>query len=387
MVKTWASYLWFVLPFLIPLVLLRLKRRRDRRNHKGSIGIFHPYCNAGGGGERVLWATVQVIQDRFPDMDVVIYTGDVDASPEVILSKVSSSLKINLSKEARFVYLHQRKWVESSRYPFFTLLGQSLGSLILGMEALIKFTPDFFIDTMGYAFTYPLFSIVCGSKVACYTHYPTISTDMLTVVSSSTESFNNRPVIAKSSVLTQLKLFYYRMFAMMYGLVGRFSDLIMVNSSWTRQHIKDVWSLGDERVHLLYPPCDTQAFQSLSLEHKTRNWLISVAQFRPEKNHAMQLTAFKRYLELTPSKGSRLVLVGSCRNQEDEERVRRLQSLSKDLDLQDKVMIACMPVSHSSVDNIFCCKNHSSFSKPVYAGASFSLTHFYLLCLFNIFSG
>lgn len=40
---------------------------------------------------------------------------------------------------------------------------------------LMKF-PDFFAhaDSMGYAFTYPLFRILGGCKVACYVHYPTI---------------------------------------------------------------------------------------------------------------------------------------------------------------------------------------------------------------------
>ena len=32
---------------------------------------------------------------------------------------------------------------------------------------------------MGYAFTMPVFSLLGGSVVGCYTHYPTISTDML----------------------------------------------------------------------------------------------------------------------------------------------------------------------------------------------------------------
>jgi len=38
------------------------------------------------------------------------------------------------------------------------------------------------IDTMGYAFCLPLFKYLGGSKVSCYVHYPTISTDMLSVV-------------------------------------------------------------------------------------------------------------------------------------------------------------------------------------------------------------
>jgi alpha-1,2-mannosyltransferase len=36
------------------------------------------------------------------------------------------------SEKLRFVYLHQRKYVEAAMYPYFTMLGQSLGSLILG---------------------------------------------------------------------------------------------------------------------------------------------------------------------------------------------------------------------------------------------------------------
>ena len=28
------------------------------------VGFFHPYCNAGGGGERVLWIAVQALQTR-----------------------------------------------------------------------------------------------------------------------------------------------------------------------------------------------------------------------------------------------------------------------------------------------------------------------------------
>lgn len=29
------------------------------------VGIFHPYANAGGGGERVLWCAIRALQDRY----------------------------------------------------------------------------------------------------------------------------------------------------------------------------------------------------------------------------------------------------------------------------------------------------------------------------------
>jgi hypothetical protein len=36
--------------------------------------------------------------------------------------------------------------------------------LLLGVEALMNTVPDIYVDTMGYAFTMPLFKYVCGSK-------------------------------------------------------------------------------------------------------------------------------------------------------------------------------------------------------------------------------
>jgi hypothetical protein len=46
MMQHWAA----VLALACGLVLL-LRARRQRR----VTGFFHPYCNDGGGGERVLW--------------------------------------------------------------------------------------------------------------------------------------------------------------------------------------------------------------------------------------------------------------------------------------------------------------------------------------------
>ena len=36
------------------------------------------------------------------------------------------------SKKLKFVYLHKRKYVEAALYPYFTMLGQSIGSIVLG---------------------------------------------------------------------------------------------------------------------------------------------------------------------------------------------------------------------------------------------------------------
>lgn len=53
---------------------------------------------------------------------------------------------------------------------------------VAGWEALTAFVPDLYVDSMGYAFTLPIFRYLGGCKVASYVHYPTVSTDMLSVV-------------------------------------------------------------------------------------------------------------------------------------------------------------------------------------------------------------
>lgn len=97
---------------------------------------------------------------------------------------------------SQVVHLFKRKWIEETTYPHFTMIGQSLGSMYLAWEALSKFTPLYYFDTSGYAFTYPLARLF-GCKVICYTHYPTISTDMLSRVRQRSSMYNNDALIAK----------------------------------------------------------------------------------------------------------------------------------------------------------------------------------------------
>ena len=88
------------------------------------------------------------------------------------------------------------------------MLGQSLGSMVLGWEALSHVIPDVFFDSMGYAFVLPIAKWVAGCTVGCYVHYPTISTDMLSRVERQEDSFNNDSAVSRSSVLTMAKLLY-----------------------------------------------------------------------------------------------------------------------------------------------------------------------------------
>ena len=98
----------------------------------------------------MLWQLIDVISRISTNIKCTVYTGDVDVSSEQLLSNAQQQFNLHYNKQdkPRFVYLTQRHWVEASRYPIFTMLGQSIGSMILCINALHQHTPDIYIDTM-----------------------------------------------------------------------------------------------------------------------------------------------------------------------------------------------------------------------------------------------
>lgn len=333
---------------VVPIGLMIWKRKYTKQRAKKSqketvVGFFHPYCNAGGGGERVLWAAINAIQTKYPDVSIVVYTGDLEAHPLQILDRTEKVFNYKIKDNIKFVYLHRRKWVEPTMYPYFTLLGQSLGSIWLGIEALNSCVPDIYIDTMGYAFTYPLFRYIGGCRIATYTHYPTISTDMMRHVYKRTISHTNKRIIARNPFLSAAKLAYYKLFGFIYGWVGSRAEIIMVNSSWTEEHINSIWKCP-LRTHKIFPPCDVKQLTSLPIlsdEEKCNSIrIVSIAQFRPEKNHPLMLRAMYELRSIVKEDvwdRIRLVLIGSCRNFEDEVRMKDMQDLSKHFALDENV--------------------------------------------------
>ncbi|KAL0341256.1 UNVERIFIED_CONTAM: GDP-Man:Man(3)GlcNAc(2)-PP-Dol alpha-1,2-mannosyltransferase [Sesamum radiatum] len=260
-----------------------------RRSRKIAVGFFHPFTN-GGGGERVLWCAVKAVQEESPDLHCVIYTGDHDSSPQSLSARARDNFGVELICLPKVVHLHKRKWVEETTYPRFTMIGQSLGSLYLSWEALCKFTPVYYFDTSGVFFS-------------------------------------------------QCKAVYYKLFSLMYGIVGSCAHVAMVNSSWTQSHIQKLWGIS-ARIKLVYPPCDTSGLQELPLERSMNPAkIISVAQFRPEKAHSLQLEAFAVAIKDMEAGLPRpkLQFVGSCRNEADKKRLQCLRDHARELNVDSDV--------------------------------------------------
>eukprot|EP00986_Skeletonema_menzelii_P001270 scaffold338_cov155-Skeletonema_menzelii.AAC.4 len=333
------------------------------------IGFFHPHCSSGGGGERVLWKAIQALgelkegklMDRrtnkskksasnysadeeslnnCKNLVVVIYTVDKPSASyeKDLLAHVRERFSITIPKSLslHFVHLHEEKHLlqKSKR---FTLMAESLGTTQLAWCALSAVTPHVFFDTTGCAFTFFVARILAGCKVGAYVHYPTISTDMLSLVWKRRPTYNNDAKVAANPIVTCAKLIYYVMFAILYGLVGSLANLVMVNSSWTKNHIQYLWKLSG-KIQVVFPPVDTKSLKALPLGNR-ENMILSIGQFRPEKDHTLQLLSFAKLLEIEEMRNSevKLVLIGSCRGEDDRQLVDQLQKLARELNIQNHV--------------------------------------------------
>ena len=244
----------------VVIAVLRLTRLLARRP---TIGFLHPYCNDGGGGERVLWVAIRELVARgiaHPDKwRMVVYTGD-RISPAELRANAKHRFGIELPESLEFVQLSCRGWIEPSRYPVATLLGQALGSVLLAAEALLRAPPDVLVDTTGLAYCYPLVRAAGVRQLACYVHYPIVQSDMLGAVASRQAAHNNAAFYARSAARSALKLSYYRLLLSGYAHAGSYAQTVMANGSWTAAHLRSLWRGA---VVVVFPPCDTATLQAL----------------------------------------------------------------------------------------------------------------------------
>ena len=312
-------YVLYVLGTYLAIAALLARLCKPRRH---TIGIFHPYSAAGGGGERVLFAVLQALSHMRPQSQLVIYTGD-SVSVSALLAQAESYFGLSIPADnVRLVRLSLRSWTEAAKYPVFTLLGQFCGSAVLVQEALFRARAHVWIDTHGHAFGYWFVRVVCGIPVIPYVHYPAMSTDMIQRIRVQRPAYNNSTRVTGSATVSRLKLVYYQVLYIAYSLMGRFVRVAICNSSWTRDHIAALWSC---RNVVVFPPCNIQRFVQLSIDKPTANYAVSLGQFRPEKDHELQIDAFALFYHSHTSLNAKLLLIGSCRGAEDEARVATLR--------------------------------------------------------------
>jgi alpha-1,2-mannosyltransferase len=204
---------------------------------------------------------------------------------------------------------------------------------------------------MGYAFAL-WFSKVLFHDVptGAYVHYPTISTDMLSSLDPTSATGNQGVNAGRGVGATGLaKKYYWEFFALLYSWVGASVDAVMTNSTWTLEHITSLWEEGRKErkkgsAVVVYPPVAVEELEkevevSEASEKKREPALLYIAQFRPEKNHKLILSAFAEFKasKSAASKDAKLVLIGSVRDDGDSKRVYELRLLANELQIKDSV--------------------------------------------------
>jgi alpha-1,2-mannosyltransferase len=221
----------------------------------------------------------------------------------------------------------------------------------MAWDAFSVLTPDIFVDTMGYAFALAFSKILFQDvPTGAYVHYPTISTDMLESLDPNSESGNQGVNAGKGvGAAGAGKRLYWQIFAKFYSWVGASIDVVMTNSTWTNEHITAIWGgwrreLRKSNPVTVYPPVAVEELErevevSAASEKKRENVLLYIAQFRPEKNHHLILTAFAEFMATkTPAtKSAKLVLIGSVRDDGDAKRVYELRLLANELKIKERV--------------------------------------------------
>jgi len=240
----------------------------------------------------------------------------------------------------QFVHIRSRTLLEPKWYPRFTLFGQFLGGIIVSLECLIRLNPTVLIESTGIPGALPVFKLIGGSKVLVYMHYPTITANMIQRVNRREQMYNNAVFIARSPLLSSLKCYYYRIFAFIYQLCGCCASKVLVNGTFTKRHIEQLWPKVE--IKLCYPPVVLDTFAELKsnaedlFEESNEVNILSLGQFRPEKNHASQLETLQLLKQGGDAKFC-LYMLGGVRNEDDQRIVEGLRQHAVQLDLEEGV--------------------------------------------------
>lgn len=105
------------------------------------LAFFHPHCDSGGGGERVLWVIIDaLLQDESlcNKLKICIYCAKAVKEKSQILRGVEKNFRLNVEKHSlkiSFVHIQSAtfldaKWYVSPFYVWYTKLGVILSFII-----------------------------------------------------------------------------------------------------------------------------------------------------------------------------------------------------------------------------------------------------------------
>ena len=119
---------------VVPFFLLYSRPARSKSPQV--FGFFHPYCSGGGGGERVLWKMIQILQKQ--GKQAVIYTIDPpDTDEEQLRKDASQRFDVTIDQPVQLVSLEEYK-DSLQPSPYLSPVLESWGTMELAYQGLLK---------------------------------------------------------------------------------------------------------------------------------------------------------------------------------------------------------------------------------------------------------
>lgn len=310
---------------IIALVQKKLKQFSQQKYRNGRvISFLHPFCNDCGGGEKVLWMILKGMcmgQQTKDKIKVNILCGVRDDAA-LIKKNLRDRFEIDFNNESservidiELVRLKTAHLLKPKS--FFTLCMQMIGQIVFAFEIITKVYSETIVDTTGLPFTYFVLKILGRANMVAYVHYPLISGDMISDIQNSVAGVHSRGFLSKFKIMRHFKVLYYYIILFLYKFNGFFVDLAFCNSTWTFNHMKNIWK--GVKSTILYPPCSTKLYETNHSNLNRKNIMVSFAQFRPEKRHKMQVDILKKLKETEIGKDLKLCIIGSIRGEGDRK--------------------------------------------------------------------
>eukprot|EP01055_Gregarina_sp_Pseudo9_P000179 Gregarina_sp_Pseudo_9__178@NODE_1118_length_1862_cov_27_766868_g1045_i0_p1_GENE_NODE_1118_length_1862_cov_27_766868_g1045_i0NODE_1118_length_1862_cov_27_766868_g1045_i0_p1_ORF_typecomplete_len540_score162_69ALG11_N/PF15924_5/3_2e26Glycos_transf_1/PF00534_20/3_4e13Glyco_trans_1_4/PF13692_6/2e06_NODE_1118_length_1862_cov_27_766868_g1045_i0651621 len=332
----WVASAFYVCAFFALRQLHRRPATGDAGTLQRRVHLFHLTADAGGGGEKCLWAVVQAFaQQCDTPTQLNLYTHAQVPHVLTLFQKAARDFGIEIAAFGgdRFttnVRPHLRVCVRplrtatlvSHRWPVCQHLGELLAGVLVGAEAAFKATGsarDEIWDTQGLAATvctYSLMTSLLSRPLHAYVHWPWVNSHTFTELRETQCSRRS---------------LYHTCVSQIYRALGSFySRPVCVNSTFTETRLAKAWRLCvPADVVKVLPPVDRHLTRFAGCPKE--ELVLSIAQFRPEKNHVQQVRSIARLLHKHKvASTTRFCICGSLSRPEDRDLSISLYELARD---------------------------------------------------------
>ena len=384
-IKLLIIFFFFSFVFLVITQLIHYKLKWQHNSifkGKKAISFVHPFCADCGGGEKVLWRMIKSLISYYEEPSIInqnqqekqklkiniisgrkdnveellqklklrfgiVLGGDDDEDDDNVYSKsINKSIQYQISNklviDVELIPLRSGYMLRPQK--FLTMFLQILGQIYFAFEIITKVYSDVYCDTTGLPFCYFVLKYFGHAKVTAYTHYPFISNKMIEDVVHNKPGVHSRGILNKFQAFKKIKLYYYKFILKLYELMGnKCLSFSYVNSTWTFRHMKQLWRELDRngKLKILYPPCSISLYKDAAKNGQRQNIIVSFAQFRPEKNQAMQIRILSKLKERLKNyqgfDNLELHIIGGVRNLDDQNILNELIKYSGEMGVKDFV--------------------------------------------------